>query len=79
MGVFGIGASLPVAALAYVSRGTMAKVSGKLMLAGKTGKILLGVIIMAIAGLILAGADKTIEAWLVSHSPAWLTALTTRY
>ncbi len=79
MGVFGIGAALPVAALAYVSRGTMAKVSGKLMLAGKTGKVLMGVIIMAIAGLILAGADKTIEAWLVSHSPAWLTALTTRY
>ncbi|WP_296658502.1 cytochrome c biogenesis CcdA family protein [Paraburkholderia sp.] len=79
MGVFGIGAALPVAALAYVSRGAMAKMRGKLMLAGKTGKIAMGAIMVAIAVLILSGADKTIEAWLVSHSPAWLTALTTRF
>jgi cytochrome c biogenesis protein CcdA len=79
MGIFGIGAALPVVALAYVSRGAMGRVRGKLMLAGKTGKVLMGVILVAIAGLILSGADKTVEAWLVSHSPAWLTALTTRY
>ncbi|ENZ74988.1 MULTISPECIES: cytochrome c biogenesis CcdA family protein [Ralstonia] len=79
MGVFGIGAALPVVALAYVSRGTIAKARGQLMLAGKTGKMLMGVILVVIAGLILSGADKSIEAWLVSHSPTWLTALTTRY
>ncbi|GCB05240.1 cytochrome c biogenesis CcdA family protein [Ralstonia sp. SET104] len=79
MGVFGIGAALPVVALAYVSRSAMGKMRGKLIRAGKTGKILMGVIMVAIAGLILSGSDKTIEAWLVSHSPAWLTALTTRF
>ncbi|MFC5431070.1 hypothetical protein ACFPTO_20025 [Paraburkholderia denitrificans] len=57
----------------------MAKMRGKLMLAGKTGKIAMGAIMVAIAVLILSGADKTIEARLVSHSPAWLTALTTRF
>jgi cytochrome c-type biogenesis protein len=28
---------------------------------------------------ILSGADKSAETWLVDHSPAWLTELTTRY
>jgi len=79
MGIFGIGAALPVVALTYVSRGAMVKMRGKLMQAGKTGKIAMGVIMVAIAGLILSGADKAIEAWLVSHSPAWLSALTTRF
>lgn len=79
MGIFGLGAALPVVALAYVSRSAMAKMRGKLLQAGKTGKIAMGVIMVAIAGLILSGIDKTIEAWLVTHSPAWLSALTTRF
>jgi hypothetical protein len=28
--------------------------------------------------IILFGADKVIETWLVDHSPTWLTELTTR-
>ncbi|QUN31712.1 cytochrome c biogenesis protein CcdA (plasmid) [Cupriavidus sp. KK10] len=79
MGVFGAGAALPVVALTYVSRGVMTTVRGKLMQAGKTGKIMMGVIMVAIAMLILSGSDKALEAWLVNHSPAWLTALTTRF
>ena len=52
MGVFGIGAALPVVALAYVS---------------------------CAAAMIISGANKLIETWLVDHSPAWLTKLTTRF
>lgn len=79
MGIFGLGAALPVVALTYVSRGAMAKMRGKLLQAGKTGKISMGVIMVAIAGLILTGIDKVVEASLVAHSPAWLSALTTRF
>lgn len=79
MGIFGIGAAMPVVGLAYLSRAAMMKVRGKLMQAGKTGKIVLGAIMVAIAVLILTGADKPLEAWLVEMSPAWLTALTTRF
>jgi len=79
MGVFGAGAALPVVALAYVSRGAMLKMRGKLMQAGKTGKILLGAIMVVLAALILTGTDKLIEAWLVDQSPSWLTQLTTRF
>jgi len=79
MGIFGLGAALPVVALAYVSRGAMMKMRGKLMQAGKTGKIILGAIMIALAVMILSGADKPVETWLVDHSPAWLTKLTTRF
>lgn len=79
MGVFGIGAALPVVALAYMSRAIMLNVRGKLILAGKMGKMILGAVMIAIAALILSGVDKSIEAWLVNHSPTWLTTLTTRF
>jgi cytochrome c biogenesis protein CcdA len=79
MGIFGIGAALPIVALAYVSRSAMLKIRGKLMQAGKTGKAILGVVMIAISALILSGTDKSVESWLVNHSPAWLTSLTTRF
>lgn len=79
MGVFGIGAALPVVALAYVSRSAMLKIRGKLMQAGKTGKLVLGAAMIVIAAMILSGMDKRVEAWLVDHSPTWLTTLTTRF
>jgi len=79
MGVFGAAAALPVVALAYVSRGAMVRARGRLMQAGKTGKVLLGAAMVALAVLILSGVDKWIEAWLVDQSPAWLTQLTTRF
>jgi cytochrome c biogenesis protein CcdA len=79
MGIFGAGAALPVVALAYVSRGAMMRMRGKLMQAGKTGKALLGAIMVSLTVLILSGTDKLMEAWLVDQSPAWLTQLTTRF
>lgn len=79
MGIFGIGAALPVVILAYLSRAAMMKVRGRLMQAGKTGKLILGFVMVAMAVMILSGADKPLEAWLVELSPQWLTALTTRF
>jgi len=79
MGVFGLGAALPVIILAYLSRAAMLKVRGQLMQAGKTGKTILGMVMIAIAAMILTGADKPLEAWLVQISPEWLTSLTTRF
>lgn len=79
MGVFGIGAALPVVALAYASRSAMSKMRGSMMRAGETGKMLLGAALLAVAAVILLGLDKPAEAWLVERSPAWLTELTTRF
>jgi len=79
MGIFGVGAALPVVVLAYVSSGAMLRMRGKLMQAGKTGKMILGSVMIALSVLILTGADKPMETWLVDQSPDWLTQLTTRF
>ena len=42
------------------------------MRTGARGKSLLGVLMVLLGGAILLGWDKTIEAWLVDISPAWL-------
>jgi cytochrome c-type biogenesis protein len=77
--VFGLGAGTPLVVLGSLSRATMLRFRGKLMSAGKTGKLLLGVVMLAIGVAILTGWDKRFEAWAVNASPAWLTELTTRY
>ncbi|GAC1411997.1 MAG: cytochrome c biogenesis CcdA family protein [Burkholderiaceae bacterium] len=79
MGVFGIGAALPIVALAYASRSVMLKMRGSMMRAGQTGKMLLGAALVTVAAVILLGLDKHIETWLVERSPTWLTELTTRF
>ena len=79
MGTFGIGAALPIVVLGMLSRQAIIKVRGRLMQSGQIGKKLLGVALILVALLILAGADKSLEAWVVEHSPPWLTELTTRY
>ena len=44
---------------------------------GAAGKLILGCILITAGLLILTGLDKVVEAYLVSVSPDWLTALTT--
>jgi cytochrome c biogenesis protein CcdA len=76
---FGLGAALPLLALGSVSRGTMAKWRGGLMAAGQRAKMALGVLLVALAALMLSGADRSLESWLVDLSPEWLTRLTTSF
>jgi cytochrome c-type biogenesis protein len=79
MGIFGIGAALPVVALGSISHAATAALRRKFLRAGKIGKYILGAAMLLTALSILSGADKSAETWLVDHSPAWLTELTTRY
>lgn len=79
MAVFGVGAALPVLALAYASRAGFARSRGALLKAGQAGKAILGAALVSVAAMILLGLDKRAEAWLVEQSPAWLTELTTRF
>jgi len=76
---FGVGAALPLMVLGFVSREAMMRWRGRLMEAGKGGKMLLGVLLVAVGLLVATGADKKVEAFLVEASPQWLTDLTTRY
>lgn len=79
MAAFGIGAALPLMMLGFASREAMQRWRGRLAEAGKGGKMLLGVVLVAVGLLVATGADKKLETVLVNASPAWLTTLTTRY
>lgn len=76
---FGLGAAMPLVLLAMVSRQAMGRVKARLQLAGKAGKQGLGLIMIGLAVLIISGADKHIETWLVAHTPAALTHLSTLF
>jgi cytochrome c-type biogenesis protein len=79
MGVFGVGASAPMILIGSVSRAVLQRTRGSLALLAARGKQLLGVLLVLLGVLIVSGADRRLEAWMLDHSPAWLTALTTRY
>lgn len=79
MALFGLGAGLPLIALGLLSRQALMRWRGKLMSTGQNGKKILGIILLAAGILILAGWDKTFEAWILHISPEWLTNLTTRF
>ena len=79
MGFFGFGAALPIAMLGHISRSAMMNLRGRLLLAGRAGKIALGLVMLLIASVMISDRNRPAEAWLVNHSPAWLTSLTTRF
>jgi cytochrome c-type biogenesis protein len=79
MWLFGVGAAAPLALLGSLSRASMMKIRGRLLSGGKLGKQVLGGVVLALGLLIATGVDKTFEAWILDHSPAWLTAATTKY
>lgn len=76
---FGIGAALPLLILGLLSRELLLRWRSRMMNAGKSVKTVLGILLIVMGALIVFGLDKQVEAKLVDLSPAWLTALTTRY
>jgi cytochrome c-type biogenesis protein len=76
---FGLGTAAPLVLLGFVSREAMLRWRAKLMAAGQSGKIAMGLLLVATGMLIITGADKAIETVLVEASPAWLNELTTRF
>ena len=77
--LFGLGAGTPLLLLGSLSREAMARTRGRLLAVGKTGKLLLGGVMLLLGLLIFTGQDKGFEAWVLDRSPAWLTDITTRY
>jgi cytochrome c biogenesis protein CcdA len=77
--IFGIGAAAPLVLLGSLSRASMMKVRGRLMSAGKYGKQIFGLVMLALGVLIATGVDKSLEAWILDRTPEWLTALTTKF
>src|SRR5206468_10356872 len=76
---FGVGAALPLVGLGWLSRETMARWRGRLLFAGSGMKSALGLLLLVIGVLVISGADKALETFLVDASPDRLTNLTTRF
>jgi cytochrome c-type biogenesis protein len=79
MGLFSVGASLPIVILGYISRSAVMSVRGRLLQAERAGKVALGSAMLLIAIATISGRDRQAEAWLVNHYPAWVTNFTTRF
>jgi cytochrome c-type biogenesis protein len=79
MFIFGVGAAAPLVLLGSLSRASLLKVRGRLLSGGKYGRQILGVVILSLGVMIATGVDKSLEAWILDHSPAWLTVVTTRF
>ena len=77
MALFGIGASLPLVALGFASRTALTRFRGRILAAGRTGRQLLGTVMLALGVFILTGFDKQVEAWMLEFAPEWLVRLTT--
>jgi cytochrome c-type biogenesis protein len=77
MALFGVGAALPLIALALLSRETIQRLRGRMLAAGTLGKQFLGVAMILVGILILTGANRPIEKWLLEASPDWLVRVTT--
>lgn len=79
MGMFGLGAAVPLLLIGLASREALIRWRDKLTRIGSVGKLLLGFLLFLIGTSILTGFDRALESRLVEISPAWLTELTTRF
>jgi len=77
MAMFGVGAGAPLVLLGLLSRQAMVRVRGKLLATGKLGKQVLGTAMLLLGAMILSGADKLVETWILNAAPDWLVSLTT--
>lgn len=76
---FGLGAALPLLLLGLLSRETMLRLRAGLLTTSRHGKVAFGGLLILLGFLILSRLDKASEAFLVEHSPDWLTQLTTQF
>jgi len=78
LGLFGLGAALPLVGAAYASRAGFGRMRAWMLAHGGAAKRVMGGLLSLVGVLILAGGDHAIEAWVNDRLPdAWLT-LTTR-
>lgn len=75
MALFGLGAGIPLVLLGMLSRQATARFRGMLLGVGKTGKGLLGGVLLVMGILILTGIDKEFESFVLRISPGWLVEL----
>jgi cytochrome c biogenesis protein CcdA len=76
---FGIGATLPMLALAYGSRQAIAARRAWLTRAGRIAMPVMGILLIMVGVAVFSGLDKRAEAALLDWMPDWLVQLTTQF
>jgi cytochrome c biogenesis protein CcdA len=75
---FGIGTSLPLLALALMSREALLLWRGRMLGVSSGIKMALGALLVVAGAMTLSGFDRTIQVGLEQALPDWLVAITTR-
>lgn len=79
LGLFGVGAAIPLIVVAYASRAGFQSIRGWVVRHGETVKKAFGVFILVLGVAILLGGDKWLEARVLDMLPESWVDLTTRY
>ncbi len=79
MFAFGVGTTLPMLAVAALSRTALLRWRQRMLSAGHFGKVAMGLSAVAFGVMILTGVERRVETVLVNASPPWLTDLTTQF
>ncbi|MCL6683036.1 cytochrome c biogenesis CcdA family protein [Sphingomonas alba] len=77
MAAFGTGIAAALLVIAFLGRSLFNRVRGSLSGTAKSGKTILGWVLLAVGIAILTGVDRLIEAAFLAHAPDWLIAITT--
>ncbi len=77
MAMFGIGASIPMLAIAYGAQSMLIRHRSRLLNIGAAAKTVMGIALTSIGIIVLAGIDKKIETLLLDTMPAgWVEFIT---
>lgn len=76
---FGLGIASVLMLIAFSARGLMDRWRGRLLGVGGRGKQVLGLLLLLVGVMILAGWDRQVEAFALDHLPEWMTRWSTRF
>jgi cytochrome c-type biogenesis protein len=77
MGLFGIGAAIPLVLVAYASRAGFGRARTWVLAHADIGRRLFGSLLIVLGALIITGLDRKLEAYITNLLPDWWHALTT--
>jgi cytochrome c-type biogenesis protein len=76
---FSLATVVPLTGAGLVSRSVFLRNRARMAQIGNIGRIAMGISLLAVGLLVLTGADKQLEAWLINRAPMWLLDITTRF
>lgn len=77
--LFGLGATIPLAIVGTLSRQALTSWQERIHAVGRSGHIVLGVLLIAVSAAVLSGIDRSAEAFLLRISPQWLIHAAIRF